>query len=108
MMDMKKISENLNKLKYPAIILLVGIMLMLMPTGTKKSEGGKAGNTDFAELLSSIEGVGEAKVLISESGVVVVCKGAANATVRLKVTNAVRSYTGFSTEKITILKMTEQ
>ena len=70
MMDLKKISENLNKLKYPAIILLVGIMLMLMPTGTKKSEGGKAGNTDFAELLSSIEGVGEARVLISESGVV--------------------------------------
>ena len=73
-----------------------------------QSDGGKVGNTDFAELLSSIEGVGEAKVLISESGVVVVCKGAANAAVRLNVTNAVRSYTGFSTEKITILKMTEQ
>ena len=49
--------------------------------------------------------MGEARVLVSDSGVVVACEGAASAEVRLDILRAVRSYTGFGTDKITILKL---
>ena len=47
------------------------------------------------------------ELLISESGVVVVCQGAENARVRLDIIRAVSSYTGFTSDKITILKMAD-
>jgi hypothetical protein len=55
--------------------------------------------------LSQTQGVGKAQVLISDSGVVVACAGAANASVRLDIIRAVSSYTGFGSDKITILKL---
>ena len=61
----------------------------------------------MAHILSSSDGVGEAKVLISDSGVVVVCTGADDASVRLDIIRAVGSYTGFGADKITILKMAD-
>ena len=44
----------------------------------------------------------------SDSGVVVVCEGAANPKVRLDIIRAVESYTGYSSDKITILRMTDK
>lgn len=105
---LKQKAGSLEKFKYPALILIIGALLMLLPTG-----GGSTGsatsdrNTEAADMLSSTEGVGEAKVLISDSGVVVVCKGADDASVRLNIIRAIVSYTGFGSDKITILKMTE-
>ena len=100
------IKELLNKYKYPVIILAVGLLMMLMP--------GKAENTAeqndeavmLCSVLSACEGVGEVKVIISEEGVVVVCEGANDAKVRLDIIRAVSSYTGFGTDRITVLKMT--
>lgn len=107
-MDKIKIKAGtLEKFKYPALILLMGILLMLLPTETSKQSGTDGRNAEAAEILSCTEGVGEAKVLISDSGVVVVCKGADNAAVRLNIVRAIVSYTGFGSDKITILKMTE-
>ena len=60
----------------------------------------------LCSVLSACEGVGEVKVIISEEGVVVVCEGANDAKVRLDIIRAVSSYTGFGTDRITVLKMT--
>ncbi len=99
---MKTIVAKLNKLKYPLIILLFGIMLMLFPSASKAAPA--AGRPELGELLSLAQGVGDARVLISDEGVIVVCDGADNAEVRWKVMEAVRSYTGLSSDKICILK----
>lgn len=103
----KRKAGSLEKFKYPALILIIGALLMLLPTGAGTGSVTNDRNTEAADMLSSTEGVGEAKVLISDSGVVVVCKGADDASVRLDIIRAIVSYTGFGADKITILKMTE-
>ena len=58
-------------------------------------------------MLSRVEGVGEAQVIISDSGVVVVCRGAENAAVKLDIIRAISAYTGFGSDRITILKLAD-
>ena len=99
-------AEKLDKFKYPLVVLVIGVVLMLLPSGSS-SAAGASEKEPMAQLLSSAEGVGESRVLISESGVVVVCQGAENARVRLDIIRAVSSYTGFTSDKITILKMAD-
>ena len=98
--------EKLEKFKYPILMLILGLFLMLLPSGpgTKAAE-----DTDalLGQLLSDSDGVGEAEVIISESGVVVVCRGADDAKVRLDIIRAIGSYTGFGSDKITVLKMAD-
>lgn len=104
--DLVGLRAALGKWKYPILILLVGLMLMLFPTAEKKQERGAESEQEaLAQLLSRTQGVGEARVLISDSGVVVACGGASNAAVRLDIIRAVGSYTGFGSDKITILKL---
>lgn len=106
--ERKKSLEKLEKFKYPLLILVIGLALMLLPFGS----GAKTVETDadsrLQELLSNTEGVGPALVLISETGVVVICRGAEDPQVRLDIIRAVGSYTGFGSDKITVLKMAEQ
>lgn len=97
--------DLIAKWKYPLIILLAGILLMLAPNAEKRETSAPGAQEALAEILSKTQGVGEARVLISESGVVVACTGASNAEVRLDILRAVRSYTGFGSDKITILKL---
>ena len=99
-------AEKLDKFKYPLVVLVIGVVLMLLPSGGSSAAGVSEGEP-MALLLSSTEGVGESRVLISENGVVVVCQGAENARVRLDIIRAVSSYTGFTSDKITILKMAD-
>lgn len=107
---MKALAEKLGKYKYLVLLLAVGLLLLLLPTG---SEGGSQTGSDTAsakearleEVLSSISGVGEAKILYSDNGVAVVCDGASSAAVRLSVVRAVSAYTGFGSDKITVLQM---
>lgn len=99
-------AEKLDKFKYPLVVLVIGVVLMLLPSGSSPA-GGTSDEEPMALLLSSTEGVGESRVLISENGVVVVCRGAENARVRLDIIQAVSSYTGFTSDKITILKMAD-
>ncbi len=98
---MKELNTKLKAYRLPLLILAVGIVLMLVPTaaGSEPAEGGSLG-----EALSMTQGVGDAYVLISESGVVVVCDGAEDAAVRLKIITAVKTYTGFGADQITVLK----
>ena len=84
---MKEMLEKLKAYRFPLLILLLGAALMLL-----------------GEALSLTQGVGEAYVLISDSGVVVVCDGADHAATRLEIVTAVRTYTGFGADQITVLK----
>lgn len=95
-----------EKFKYPILILALGIVLMLLPSGSAKSASAE-GDERIQQMLSSAEGVGEAQVIISDTGVVVVCRGAENAAVRLDIIKAISSYTGFGSDRITILKLAD-
>ena len=98
---------KLEKLKYPLLILAVGLLFLLLPTGSGKQTELPDADVRLQELLSETEGVGEARVLISSAGVVVLCSGAEDPQVRLDILRAVTSYTGFGSDKITILKMSK-
>ena len=105
-MNKTKAMDLLDKFKYPLLILVLGVILMLLPTGSAKSEEAE-GNERIQQMLSSVEGVGEAQVIISDTGVVVVCRGAENAAVRLDIIRAISAYTGFGSDRITILKLAD-
>ena len=109
-----KLISKLNKFKYPLIILAAGIVLMMLPAG-KNAQGSvsSAGTQSTGEekrmeyVLSSVDGAGEVRVLLSDGGAVVVCAGADDAAVRLELTQAVKSFTGFGSDRITILKIAD-
>lgn len=102
---MKKILDKIEQFKFPLLILALGVFLMVIPTSPKEERTIPA--DDLGTALSLTQGVGEAYVLISENGAVVVCEGAQNPEVRMAIMEAVRSYTGFGADKITILKRNE-
>jgi hypothetical protein len=111
----KKILSKAGKFKYPLIVLLAGILLMLLPTGrsaavnTAESDSQASRDEERMEyVLSGVEGAGEVRVLLSDGGAVVVCSGADDARVRLELTEAVKSFTGFGSDRITILKIQDK
>lgn len=103
---MADLKGKLSKYKYPLLVFVVGILLLIMPSGDKKSDSGNATNEEkrFEYVLESSQGVGNASVLISDDGVVVVCDGADNSNVKLAILKAAEVFTGFSSDKIEILK----
>ena len=105
-MKLEEMLKKLDQIKIPLLVLAVGLLLLLMPSGSKK-EAENDPDSDLQSILSSARGVGQAQVLISENGVVIVCDGADDAAVKLDILRAVGSYTGFGSDKITILKRME-
>lgn len=100
----------LKKNKYVLLVLALGLVLLLLPSGRR---GGAEASAVYAQeptgdeltiLLSEIEGVGEAYSLVSEFGAVVVCDGARDAQTRLNVINAVSAYTGFGSDRICVIQ----
>jgi len=104
-MDKKNLLPLMEKWKLPLLILFVGLALMFLPTESKREKEIFEPQEALSQLLSETQGVGKAQVLISENGVVIACQGAKNASVRLDIIRAVSSYTGFGSDKITILKL---
>lgn len=105
-MNGKKMLDGLAKHKYPLIVLIVGLVLLLIPSGSTKSSSDGVSNDDeqrLAAILESSRGVGNASVLISEHGAVVVCDGAANPEVKLSVIKSVEAYTGLGCDEIQVL-----
>lgn len=102
-----KISTVISKYKFPLLILAVGLILILLPTGSGKNGSVKELSTDdesrFERVLENCEGVGDAYVLISDDGIVIVCDGASRAGVKYAVTKAAEAFTGFSGDRIQIL-----
>lgn len=104
----EKIKETLKKYKYPLIVLLFGIGLLVLPTGGGDDSSDDTVLSDEARLesiLEDVQGVGETRVLLSENGVIIACAGAENAEVRLNVIKAASAFTGFSSDKIQVLKL---
>ncbi len=105
-MNGKKMLDGLAKYKYPLIVLIVGLVLLLIPSGSTKSSSDSVSNDDeqrLAAILESSRGVGNASVLISEHGAVVVCDGAADPEVKLSVIKSVEAYTGLGCDEIQVL-----
>lgn len=125
--DAASLTKLLRRNKYVLLTLCLGLVLLLLPRGEQTQTAaepqgyavrGGEGNPmaasgipmdteccRIAALLSSMRGVGEAQVLLSDSGAVVVCAGADDPAVRLDVTHAVSAYTGLGSNKITVMKM---
>ena len=108
MIDGKKLWASLEKFKYPALVLVIGLILLILPGSSGTNVSSESRDSRLQEVLTCTEGVGEVRVLISECGVVVICSGAENPKVRLDIIHAVTSYTGFGSDKITVLKMSDQ
>ena len=117
-LDLSGLTKHLKSSGYILIAVCLGLLLLLLPRRTEASAAPGTGNPmaasgipldtesgRIAELLSEITGVGEAEVLLSGQGAVVVCQGADHPQVRLNVTNAVAVYTGLGSDKITVMKM---
>ena len=105
-----KASALFDRWKYVLLVAAVGLGLMLWPSGSTRADSDGLEATEEArleKLLSSMEGVGQAEVLLSESGAAVVCQGADDAAARLHITEAMRCYTGLGADKIAIFKMNE-
>jgi len=100
-----RIKELLSRYKVPVFMLILAGTILLFPTKSTDKVHTEDADLYFQQMLSSTQGVGRAMIAISENGVVVTCDGATNAKVRLDIIHAVSSYTGFSSDKITILKM---
>ena len=104
---MSDFMKKIEKFKYPLLVLILGIILMLLPSRSAEVSSANEKDELMQRILSCSDGVGEAQVIISDNGVVVVCRGADNARVRLEIIQAVSTYTGFASDKITVLKMAE-
>ena len=106
---MKALGERVSGAKYVLLVAAVGLLLLLWPSGDSLSAAGDSGAvTEEARLesiLSQMQGVGQVELLLSESGAVVVCQGADSTGVCLRVTQAVRCYTGLGADKVQIFKM---
>ncbi len=117
--DLSGLVKGLGKNKYILLAAGLALVLMLLPGGNSSSKAvsgqgsalessGIPMDTESARIsdfLSKMEGVGQAEVLLSAEGAVVLCSGAEESAVRLKVTNAVSAYTGLGCDKITVIKM---
>lgn len=118
-LDLSGLIKGLAKNKYVLLVLALGVVLMLLPGGSGggKSESGLGDDLAasgipldteggrISQLLSEMDGVGRASVLLSSEGAVVLCDGARSAQVRLDVTRVVMSYTGLGSDKIAVMKM---
>ena len=117
-LDLRALAEKLGNSKYLLLVLALGLILLLLPTGSPEEKSEMQADAlvstgvsleregeKLSTLLTATQGVGRAKVLLSHSGAVVLCDGAASASVRLAVTNAVASYTGLGCDKIQVMKM---
>ena len=74
-MRLEKVLETLKKYRLPALVVLAGVVLMLLPTGTKtdkaedtaEDEGFSLTETErrMAEVIGAIDGVGRVKVMLT-------------------------------------------
>ena len=107
------------------IIYVIGLLILVMciPTSTNKSqllqidETGNGGELEsrLEQVLSSMEGVGNVKVMITTEtktqkvcGVVVVAEGAGSAGINARISEAVKALFSIDVHKISIVKMRSQ
>lgn len=100
------------------LMLAAGVLLLLLPSSAANDTKDGSGLLNEAEqrlagALSKMEGVGQVYVLLSENpgreegyaGAVVVCTGAPDPQVRLRIVETVGAFTGLGSNKIVVEKM---
>jgi hypothetical protein len=111
-----KVIKGLGAYKYVLLVIAVGLLLLLWPNAPPTSitddiplsaEQVAVHTLEQAlkEQLNRIDGVGRAELLLTENGALVVCDGAADPGIRMKVLEAVSSVTNLSYDKISVIKM---
>ena len=103
----KELWRKLSAFRYVLLVAAAGLLLLLWPSGQGSAPTTETGHEEelrIAALLSKIEGVGDAQVLLSDSGAVIVCEGADSASVCLSITQAVKCYTGLGADEVKIFK----
>ena len=122
--DLHRVLAALGKSRLVLLVLALGLALLLLPkSGGSASAGSAQAGAEadrgdplqssgipletesrrLAELLRAVRGVGEAEVLLSAQGAVVVCTGGDDPAVRLRVTDAVSVYTGLGSDRIRVI-----
>lgn len=106
MAGVKKALERLGSMKYALLVAAFGLVLLLWPSGGSGAGARAESEEERLEvLLERIEGVGEAHLLLSDSGAAVVCAGADSDRVRLEICQALQCYTGLGSDRIRIFKL---
>lgn len=118
----EKLRAAAGKYKYAVAVILLGALLMLLPTGRGSGrETGDAGasaaetrtsvQSEMEAALAAFDGAGRLRLVLSMepgtqrcTGALVVCEGGGSAAVRLELTRALSALTGLSSEKIAIVK----
>lgn len=107
-----------RKYRWALAVVLLGVLLMLLPSGTNGAHTVKEGaaesiSAQMETALAAVEGVGRMCLVLSAepgngrwTGALVVCEGADSAAVRLRLTTALSALTGLSSDKIAIMKGT--
>ena len=126
-LDLSALTRALAKNKYVLAVLCLGLLLLLLPRRSANTDTAQSATVRtaavqgdplessgiplseecgrIAALLGAIRGVGEAEVLLSATGCVVVCEGAGSPAVRLEVISAVAAYTGLGSDKVYVYPM---
>ena len=115
---MKDLASFAKKKSWLLVMLMAGILLLLTPgkTADQRKETEELFTLPeqrLAEVLAGMEGVGEVKVLLAEkpgrdqgfAGAVVVCSGAEDPDIRLRIVETVSAFTGLGSNKIAVEKM---
>ncbi|MBR3811788.1 MAG: hypothetical protein IKJ16_05610 [Agathobacter sp.] len=129
-MNISFLKEKGNKY---VVFVLIGLLILVLciPTGTKeeasyeKEESTTSLQNQLEQVLSSMEGVGKVKVMITTqedtnssfgiedstgevSGVLVVAEGAGSPSVKERIKEAIKALFSIDVHKISIVKMRPQ
>lgn len=117
----KALSERLRcvtgKYRYAAAVALLGVLLMLLPTGKRHEMTAVATpiapsvQSEIEAALAAFEGAGRLRLVLTVepgtekwAGAVIVCEGGDRALLRLQLTQAVAALTGLTADRITVVK----
>ena len=104
------------KYRYVAAVTLLGVLLMLLPSGGRQSAETvrtpeRTVQSEMEETLAAFDGTGRLRLMLTVepgterwAGAVVVCEGGGSAAVRLELTQAVSALTGLPSDKIAVVK----
>ena len=117
----KALSERLcraaGKYRYVAAAALLGVLLMLLPTGSRREtrfaapQNAPTVQSEMEAALAAFDGVGRLRLVLTVepgterwAGAVIVCEGGDRAAVRLRLTQAVAVLTGLRADRISVVK----
>ncbi|MBQ9647578.1 MAG: hypothetical protein IJV43_04355 [Oscillospiraceae bacterium] len=110
------------KYKYVIAVVLLGVLLMLLPSGSRRearnaapaeAESRSTVQGEMEATLAAFDGAGRLRLMLTAdpvterwAGAVVVCEGGGSAAVRLQLTQAIGALTGLPSDKIAVVKGT--